>query len=389
MSLLSFIKHESSENGLISADIDLLHLLLDVADDLSHASLEGILTSLIHRLKSYYGASHACLHLVEGDLLRDEAVEAALASCPVHEAAAHERPALAQIESTLNALSLAQGKPLTLGPGTQNDTGWEKLAQTAGITGGISIPLVHQKEPYGVINLYFSRACPTSVMDVSAVRALGNLTYSAIQKELHLRALREHEDVVAALSQAIEAKDDHTGGHVSRVMCMAESLGEAIGLEGRDRRLLRRAAVLHDLGKIGVPDTILNKPGKLTEQEFAKIRKHPEIAANILRHLDSEGIDEIIAGVRAHHEWWDGSGYPDGLAGEDIPLLAQIVAVVDTYDALTSDRPYRRAFSTQRALDILTEDKGRHLSPKLVDLFIEQQLYDLPCSESCAHLIPS
>lgn len=353
----------------------LLQLLLDIAVDLAQASLEDVLRILIIRLQHYYVADHACLHFTEPAKLRDEILQAGLAACPVHEASLVEKKTMAQIEGAAIDLAIRSGKPIPIRVAQQEVTGWERLAQAAGIADGIAIPLIYQREPFGVLNLYFSTPRSVANPDVAALRTLGNLTYGAIQRELRLRALREHEDAIAALAEAIEAKDHFTGGHVGRVVRLATSLGKAIGLSHREIRLLRQAAVLHDVGKIGVPEAVLNKPGELTQEERALIRQHPETGARILSHLDTSGIDQVIAAVRGHHERWDGTGYPDELAGEEIPLLARIIAVADTYDALTSDRPYRPAYSQERALDILIESRGKHLDRRLMDLFIEKRLY--------------
>lgn len=159
------------------------------------------------------------------------------------------------------------------------------------------------------------------------------------------------ENVIYALARAIEAKDKYTQGHTERVSGYASRLGEQLKLSSKEVEALYSGGILHDIGKIGVPDAILNKPGKLTEEEFAVIKKHPLVGAEICQPLKS--LRQVIPIIRHHHEKMDGSGYPDGLAGEEIPLLARIMAIVDVYDALTSERSYRRALSIDEALGIL------------------------------------
>ncbi len=367
---------QDSDNGR-SADEHLLHLLFSVAEDLAQAPLDTILRSLVDRLREFFAADHACFHFLDDDQLRTETVQAALTYCPVRESEGADQEVVARVESVLNELALLRREPVSMSVVVQAEPHWNRIVKAAGIAGGLAIPLIHQNEPFGVVNLYYDTACPISTTDVAALRTLGSLTYGALQRELRLRALQEHEDVISALAEAIEAKDSPTGGHVGRVMHLAISLGKAVGLEGRDLQTLRQVAILHDLGKIGIPEAILNKAGSLTDEEFAEVRKHPEIGSRILSHLEGRRIKEVVAGVRAHHEWWDGTGYPDGLRGEEIPVAARIVAVVDTFDALTNDRPYRRAFSLPKALNILVAERGKHLDPSLVDRFVEGRLYEV------------
>jgi HD-GYP domain-containing protein (c-di-GMP phosphodiesterase class II) len=143
--------------------------------------------------------------------------------------------------------------------------------------------------------------------------------------------------VIRALVNAIDARDAYTFGHSDRVASMAKRIGRQMGLSTVEQDRIYMAGLLHDVGKIGVPDHVLGKPGKLTEEEFALIKRHPEIGFSILRHLQQ--LHSVLPGVMHHHESFDGSGYPHRLAGMDIPLLARILAVADAYDAMTSTRP--------------------------------------------------
>lgn len=174
---------------------------------------------------------------------------------------------------------------------------------------------------------------------------------------------------VETLAMAIDAKDQVTHGHIRRVQRYAIGLATNIGV--RDTSLLRAieaAALLHDMGKLAVPEHILNKPGKLTPREFEKMKLHASVGAEILSAIDFPY--PVVPIVRHHHESWDGSGYPDGLRGTDIPIGARILAVVDCFDALTSDRPYRPALSPERAIDILNHRRGNMYDPVVVDAFV-------------------
>jgi putative nucleotidyltransferase with HDIG domain len=186
----------------------------------------------------------------------------------------------------------------------------------------------------------------------------------------HLKQMdRLYLSTVETLAMAIDAKDDVTHSHVRRVQAYAVGLARALGIDDDDTiKAVEAAALLHDTGKLGVPEHILNKPGGLTPAEFEQMKKHVDIGADILSLVDFPY--PVVPIVRCHHENWDGSGYPRGVAGEDIPIGARVLSVVDCFDALTSDRPYRRALTDQAALDILIERRGRMYDPRVVDMFI-------------------
>lgn len=177
-----------------------------------------------------------------------------------------------------------------------------------------------------------------------------------------------YADAIVALVGAVEAKDPYTRGHSHRVAAMSYEIAQELYLPQERARTIHQAAILHDIGKIGVPDAILNKTEALTEDEFAAIREHPVRGHEIIRDIRSLGGE--IAGVRWHHERLDGSGYPDGLVGDAIPLDARIIAVADVYDALTSNRSYRTAFGVERALTIVREEAGTRLDWECVQALL-------------------
>jgi putative two-component system response regulator len=178
----------------------------------------------------------------------------------------------------------------------------------------------------------------------------------------------ETEAVLFALAQAVEQRDRHTAGHCERLAFIGVALGVMMELDRHDLLAVYRGGFLHDIGKIGIPDSILFKPGKLTAEEWVTMRTHPARGEDICRHLLS--IQPVLPIIRSHHERWDGSGYPDGLAGEQIPLLARILQVADIYDALTSARPYKRACKPGEALAIIeSETKKGWRDPEVVSHF--------------------
>jgi putative nucleotidyltransferase with HDIG domain len=188
----------------------------------------------------------------------------------------------------------------------------------------------------------------------------------------HLSELRRlYDSTVETLAMAIDAKDQVTAGHIRRVQTLCRRLATALGASAAERQALEAAALLHDLGKLAVPEHILNKPGPLTPVEFDAVKKHVEVGASILSSI--EFPYPVVPVVRHHHENWDGSGYPDRLRGTAIPLGARILAVVDCYDALTSDRPYRRRMTHDDAMEIVRTRSGIMYDPDVVDAFIELQ----------------
>ena len=190
---------------------------------------------------------------------------------------------------------------------------------------------------------------------------------SALRLKAVYDSLDSAERVIFALAAAVEAKDAYTEAHTERVAESARRLGVRLGLSEDELETLYRGGLIHDIGKIGVPDTVLLKPGPLDAEERRLIEQHPVTGERIARPLRSAA--SYLPIIRHHHERWDGQGYPDGLAGEDIPLLARMVAICDAFDALTSDRSYRRSRSTQDALGILEAGAGSQWDAELVAVF--------------------
>lgn len=174
-------------------------------------------------------------------------------------------------------------------------------------------------------------------------------------------------DAIEALSAAVDAKDKYTCGHSSSVSRYCQALGEKIGLSEEEQESLRLAALLHDIGKIGTPDSILRKPGRLGAKERQVVEHHPGVGSQILQKMQQ--LNAIIPGVRHHHERYDGKGYPNKLAGKDIPLYARMIALADAFDAMTSDRPYRPALSVEEALAEIANCSGTQFDPDLVKIF--------------------
>ena len=199
--------------------------------------------------------------------------------------------------------------------------------------------------------------------------ALVQTVREAVGRYQLIRSLKDADEAkLLSLAQTIELKDAYTRGHCDRVANYALLLAGALGFDERQQQCIKHGSWLHDCGKIGVPETILNKNGPLTDEEFAVIKNHPEWGADVAgRALLSRTVSNVIL---YHHERYDGQGYPAGLAGENIPIEARIVAVADVFDALTSDRPYRPGYSREKATEILRAMTPSHLDPKLLEPFL-------------------
>ena len=201
----------------------------------------------------------------------------------------------------------------------------------------------------------------TSLADQVAI-ALDN---SRLYEELEEMFFQTAE----SLADAIEKRDPYTGGHTQRVTLYSQSIAKYLQLEPLEKKWLKIASVLHDIGKIGVEDDILKKRERLTPEEFNVIKRHSDMGAEILEHIRQ--LREIVPGVKYHHEHVDGKGYPNGLRGKEIPILAKIVAVADTYDAMTTDRPYRKAMEKEGAIKELKRCSGTQLDKEVVKAFIQ------------------
>ncbi len=188
------------------------------------------------------------------------------------------------------------------------------------------------------------------------------------ERQQHLEETEAlHLRTIEGLAMAIEAKDQSTHDHLSRVRQYVKAIGEALRLTKLEMQALETAAFLHDIGKLAVPEHIINKPGKLTPEEFEKMKIHPVVGADILERVRFPY--PVVPIVRSHHEWWNGTGYPDGLRGTDIPIGARILTVVDCFDALVSDRPYRKGMSGEKALAMLRSLSGKQFDPAVVEVF--------------------
>ncbi len=235
----------------------------------------------------------------------------------------------------------------------------------------ISYPLISRDEIIGMMNLVYSN--PFSYISPGQKRMISLLVSyaaNAVESNFLDKNLRNsYFQTIKTLANAVEARDRYTAGHTDRVYRLARIIAGEMGWSTSKLAELRTGCILHDIGKIGVPDSVLNKPDRLTDFERNIMMKHPELGVKILHGIPF--LKPAMPYIIAHHEMYDGSGYPRGLKGEDIPIEGRLLAVVDTYDAITSDRPYRDRRDPQVALDELKKFRGTQFDPEIVDIFLK------------------
>jgi len=239
------------------------------------------------------------------------------------------------------------------------------------------IPLIAKGVLKGVLEIFHREPLSLNSEWLMFSNALAGLAAIAIDNATMFNDLQRsitdlsiaYDSTLEGWAKTLELRDYETEGHSRRVVEMTVKLAGSMGLPAGQVIHIRRGALLHDIGKMGIPDSILQKPGKLTDDEWEIMRQHPVYAFNSLSGI--EFLKPALEIPHYHHERWDGSGYPQGLKGEEIPLAARIFAIVDVWDALRSDRPYRQAWSDEKILIHISEQSGKHFDPQVVDAFLK------------------
>ena len=237
-------------------------------------------------------------------------------------------------------------------------------------------PMTSRKVVYGILELLSHKRHRFNPADSDLLVAVGStaalvLQNNAFKEDLDLAnrtVAKTYENTIESWRRALELRDQISEDHSMRSAEMAVRLGAWLGVDHNELVFVRFGAVLHDIGKIGIPDAVLFKPGPLEDDEMSLMRKHPQFAFEMLSSLPN--FAPVLEIPFYHHERWDGNGYPTGLEGEQIPLAARIFAVVDVWDALCSDRPYRQAWSQEQALSYIRQESGKHFDPRVVDAFM-------------------
>jgi response regulator RpfG family c-di-GMP phosphodiesterase len=246
------------------------------------------------------------------------------------------------------------------------------LMQRENLASCYAVPLIARGEVKGVLELFHQTPLTPDQDWLNFLETLAGQAAIALDNaELFANLQQSYEATLEGWVKALDLRDKETEGHSQRVTEMTVQLARALGLEAATIEHMRRGALLHDIGKLGIPDSILLKPGKLTEDEWAIMRTHPTLAYQWLAPI--RYLRPALDIPHYHHEKWDGSGYPHGLQGQDIPLAARIFAVIDVWDALSSDRPYRKAWPEERVYAHLREQAGSHFDPQVVEVFLQMK----------------
>jgi len=239
------------------------------------------------------------------------------------------------------------------------------------------VPLIAKGKLVGVLEIFHRSSLNPDTEWVNYLRLLASQVAIAIENITMFNDLQRtnvdltlaYDATIEGWAHGLELKDVETEGHSRRVVELTMNLARKMEIRGEKLGHIRRGALLHDIGKMGIPDSILQKPGKLSDEEWQIMRQHPVFAFEWLSPI--QYLQPALEIPYAHHERWDGTGYPRGLEGEQIPLAARIFAIVDVWDALNSDRPYRKAWSREKTLDHIKEQSGKHFDPRVADAFLE------------------
>ena len=246
-----------------------------------------------------------------------------------------------------------------------------------GVKSNVGVAIDYGKDSYGILSVHDRTRREFTPTEVAFLQSVANSLAAAIRQQNYARQIiasnellrSAYDATIEGWAQTLDLRDHETEGHSRRVADLSVRLGEAVGLDEDELLLLRRGALLHDIGKMGVPDSILHKPGALTSDEWRVMQSHTILAKNLLSRVSF--LQDAVDVPYSHHEKWDGTGYPQGLKREEIPLAARIFAVVDVYDALSSDRPYREAWDENRILKHIRDESGRHFDPVVAEKFLE------------------
>jgi HD-GYP domain-containing protein (c-di-GMP phosphodiesterase class II) len=281
----------------------------------------------------------------------------------------HHHP-LDSIQDGLVDHALQQNVPVRL---SRSNANWhlsaaDRMLLVEDAQSVLVLPLMADGEVYGALTFSSTRPDAYPMETIGLGRLIALQLSGAVRNALLLEDLDDRESVILSLALAIEAKDSYTEGHCRRLADYVARLGVLLGFDATHLAQLRMAAILHDVGKIAVPEAILGKTGPLTPEEYLTLQQHPVVGETICHPLRSARA--LLPAIRHHHERWDGRGYPDGLANTGIPQDARIIAIVDAYDAMTSDRPYRPGMPVEKALSILRKNEGPQWDPALLEKFI-------------------
>ncbi|MFA4015079.1 MAG: hypothetical protein RUDDFDWM_000152 [Candidatus Fervidibacterota bacterium] len=355
---------EALEKSALRRDLSRIHLLYRLSQLMTSTfDLEKFLPAVLDIAVSELRASSGSI------MLHDEATNE-LVIAAIHGLKKELLGRRQSVNEGIAGLVARRLKPVIISPGVNPEPQVLSMLKRKEIVSSISFPMICEGRLVGVLNVNSVKGDVIfgkedlellSVLCTQAAAVIANI-------QLHEKVHKSHLGAIMALARAIEARDPYTKGHSEKVSKYIVEFCEVLEVSVEDREALRVAGLLHDVGKIGIPDSVLLKPGKLTEEEYELIKRHPIISSSIIEQVPFPW--DIRRAVYHHHERWDGKGYPSGLKGEEIPFSSRVIAVADTFDALTSDRAYRRAMSGDQALMLIEEVAGSQLDPELSKAFV-------------------
>lgn len=319
----------------------LLHDVVAFARDYDAAPLERAFAAAIDLLRSWLRADYLCIHFDDPAALDEAIPTECLRRCPGFLTATNEH-----------------------------------LAPPGPFRHALAIPLRHAGERYAVVNAFSTeerRNTPPRTFE--AIAFLGHHLGAGITRHNATRDGEEYRRFIALLSELVASRDPASAAHQHRTMHLAERLAIAADVDALTLRVVRRGAILHDIGKIAIPEHILWKPARLNDEEFDLVRTHAKVGEELVGRLPGALMRTVAEAVGAHHERIDGSGYPRGLSGSEIPMAARIIGICDAYDAMTSGRPYALARSRQEALGELIAHAGTQFDPELVEAFVRARCW--------------
>lgn len=351
-----------SSNSSGDKDFNLLRLLLEIGRAFN-SSLEfgDVVSTVMDKVIEVIKAERGCLMMVNDD------GETMLVAARGLDKTAISADKFAYSRSVVR--SVIESRQSILTSNLSNDPRFKGIVTviTSDVRSMIAVPILFQDRVRGLI--YVDNSLKAGLFDqdrVELLEAIANQAAGAIE---NARLYNMKKEIILVLANAIEAKDSYTRGHIERVCGYCLAIARELKMSPADISDLEISSFLHDVGKIGVPDAVLQKPGKLTDEERYEMEKHSILGESLVLPIDVPR--RVKLSIRQHQERWDGKGYPDGVAGEQIEIFARIIAVADTWDAMTSDRPYRKALPQSVAVDRLKEAAGTQLDPRIVFAFLK------------------
>ena len=368
LSLLYGIEPARRPTGLERATRSMAELVSDLGPMQEAGDVSDLLAGLSHAVRREVAADAVLVSRYDAqlDVVCDGGASVrppATLNFVAEQYSLDEYPATREVLVTGKAIEIARSDP----EADRNET---RFLSQYGFSRSLICRLVHSGAPFATVEAYRTEDRAFRHDDSARVDVLCAFASSALTRlELAAQLEGHYTMTMEALVSALEARDPHTEAHAGRIRDLSTALAVALKLPSEERRAVKLGSILHDVGKIGVPDSILLKEGSLDEQEWKLMKRHPVIGERMLRSV--EFLTPAWPIVRHHHERWDGRGYPDGLAREDIPVGARIVAVCDSFDAMTSDRPYRKALSLAHAFEELTRNAGSQFDPACAEMLVE------------------